>query len=96
MFIAMWNQPGCLPEMAPVVAERFEEAKRVIVEELENRSQERENELIEDMGDEDEEVSADDALTDYYAAKGFAERQNEPFYVEADGMAYTVTKVQKP
>lgn len=97
MFIVMWNQPGCLPEMEPTAVESFGEAKVMIVEELDNRIEERENELMEDMADEDDEVPEDDALSDLNHAKQFVERQTDlPFYVEADGLAYSVTKVQGP
>jgi hypothetical protein len=33
-FLAMWNMPGCLPEMEPQEFSSFDEAKQFIVDEL--------------------------------------------------------------
>lgn len=31
-YVAMWNQPGCLPEMEPATFDTFDEAKRFVID----------------------------------------------------------------
>jgi hypothetical protein len=43
-FIAMWNLPGCLPEMEPADFCTFDEAKRFIIDELKEQEDQTESE----------------------------------------------------
>ena len=33
-YTALWNMPGCLPEMEPATFESFDEAKRFLIDEM--------------------------------------------------------------
>ena len=76
MFVALWNLPGCLPEMAPMEFETFDEAKRAIIDELKSR---------EDQADDEEEAE------DFCHLAEDVNLESSPFAVYGpDGYAYEV------
>lgn len=81
-YVAMWNIPGCMPEMEPVECETFDEAKREII-----------NELLHSADDYHENESEAEAFT--HMAED-VNLESGPFYTRTmpDGYTYSVDEVQ--
>lgn len=76
MYVALWNMPGCLPEMEPMEFETFDEAKRAIIDELK---------AAEDRAE------SEDEAEDFCSLAEDVNLESRPFSVVApDGYAYCV------
>lgn len=87
-YIAMWNMPGCLPEMEPAIFDTFEEARAFIADELEREA----DDLLLDALSDDAPRPSDMEATQAARAEQIKARGTQPRRVRRARFALVASK----